>query len=63
VVVVVVHLQLENNPEEEVHVARVGVHQDVVDSLLLNLAQNRSDSQNRRYKAFGISRILVLPVV
>ena len=36
----VIHLQLQDDPEEEVDVAGVGVHDDVEDILLLYFSQH-----------------------
>ena len=43
----VVHLQLQDDAEEVIHVARVGVDQDVRDALLLDLAQDRPACANQ----------------
>ena len=43
----VVHLQLQDDAEEVVHVPRVGVDQDVRDALLLDLAQHRPRKNHR----------------
>ena len=44
----VVHLQLQDDAEEVVHVPRVGVDQDVRDALLLDLAQHRPREKSQK---------------